>query len=35
MLSSLLDEKMISEKEFFKIKAELEREYKTERGLFG
>ncbi len=33
MLSSLLDEKMISEKEFIKIKVELERKYKIKRGL--
>jgi hypothetical protein len=35
MLSSLFDEKMISEKEFIKIKAELERKYKIKRGLSG
>lgn len=32
-IKSLLDEKMISEKEFIKIKTELERKYKIKRGL--
>ena len=35
MLFSLLDEKIISEKEFIKIKAELEIKYKVKCGLSG
>lgn len=35
MLSSLLDEKMISENEFIKIKTKLEIKYKTKRGTSG